>query len=184
MSRSKEDAAELAAQYQRLFPAPENPKTSAGERLVARMDALHSGANYAIAGASAWIPAAIGLVVTGAWCVDQVQAGDELETIPLTVVMAFVGGYVWSLYELIRSGQRGDLTPSRLFALTFRILASVPVGYAFSLIVVEEAMAFVAFVASAFPIRDLRLFLRAQFLKRLDSQAPAATSMVSCARSS
>jgi hypothetical protein len=94
--------------------------------------------------------------------------------IPAEVVMALLGAFLWSLYEILNRRRSGDLTPDDLYDIAVRQLIAVPIGYAFSALVFEKVDVAVAFVASAFPLRDLKQILRQRVLNRANEDTATA----------
>jgi len=90
-----------------------------------------------------------------------------LGAIKMPFIMALLGAFVWSVYEILSRRKSGDLTPSELYDVAFRLVAAVPIGYAFSLLVLDTVPGFVAFAVSAFPLRDIRLFMRSKYLQKM-----------------
>ena len=164
--------------YVDLFsPAPHVEGTPAKPLALAPFDICHSPERYLITGLTAWIPMVVGIAVTALWIRAQATGADGgIGGLPSTYVMAFIGGYTWALYELISRARNGDLTPSVLIGVSFRMLSCVPIGYAFSILVTDEVAPFVAFAASAFPVRDVRLFIRRRLLRQIDTQAATAAA--------
>jgi len=164
--KQKERAEQLAGLYEEIFAPGRRKGQSGTASLLNHFDDCHSAGRYWFAGTLVWLPTTIGMILVTVWCSDRLDAETGTSAqVPLAIVLAFLGGYVWSFYDLLSSGYRGDLAPGRLFSMAFRIVISVPIGYAFSLLVLEGAGGFAAFVASAFPLRDLRLLARQWFLR-------------------
>jgi hypothetical protein len=94
--------------------------------------------------------------------------GGPLSTVPLTIVMALAGGYVWSLYQIVNRVRNDELGPDDLSEIGLGLIACVPIGFGLSLITNELAnvKSFVAFAASAFPIRETQRVIREQMMKR------------------
>jgi hypothetical protein len=98
--------------------------------------------------------------------------------LPLPIVMALAGGYVWTLYQVVTRVRSDELGPSDLIELSLGLLSCVPIGFALSLITLEAKAlpSLVAFAASAFPVRDMQRFLQEQMMKRAFAfDAPART---------
>jgi len=173
---------EAAVAYCQVFVLPLRTVTgadkNASDAVACRFNEVHALKSYIWTSAMAWLPSLFGICVTVVWIRERLAGGGDLtKDISSTFVMAFLGGYVWSLYELFERGGRGDLLPRTLIEVSFRILASVPIGYAFSLLVTEDVGAFVAFTASAFPIRDARLMLRTRTMRQLEIEPGAARTI-------
>jgi len=104
--------------------------------------------------------------------------GGPVARLPLQIVTALAGGYVWTLYQVVTRVRSDELGPSDLIELSLGLLSCVPIGFAVSLITLEaeKLASFVAFTASAFPVRDMQRFLQEQMMKRAFAiDAPAKT---------
>lgn len=98
--------------------------------------------------------------------------------LPLPIIMALAGGYVWTLYQVVTRVRSDELGPSDLIELSLGLLSCVPIGFGLSLITLEATTlrSLVAFTASAFPVRDMQRFLQEQMMKRAFAiDAPATT---------
>ena len=119
-------------------------------------------------------------VVSYAWVRIQLSPGwkgGPLSTMPLTIVMALAGGYVWSLYQIVNRFRNDELGPDDLSEIGLGLIACVPIGFALSLITneLDNVKSFVAFAASAFPLRETQRVIREQMMKRaLGADAPAS----------
>lgn len=90
------------------------------------------------------------------------------------VIMALVGGYIWSVYQICARSRSSELSPDDLYEIDLGLLAAVPVGIACSLITAfGNVPAFTAFAASAFPLRDVSRMVR-QYATRQTLQASAS----------
>lgn len=92
--------------------------------------------------------------------------------LPDTIIMALVGGYVWSVFQICARSRSSELSPDDLYEIDLGLIAAVPVGIAFSLLTADLGglRAFMAFAASAFPLRDVqRLFRQYATRKALES---------------
>jgi hypothetical protein len=138
---------------------------------------VHSPRQYILAFGPLGIVTAILLFGLYLWAEGQLkyQAGALPGATP-QILMALAGGYVWSVYEALSRMRSKDLTPDELHEMTIRLVSSIPIGYAVSLLAVEQIRPFFAFAASAFPLRDVKLMLRARVLKRLDQDSGARAS--------
>jgi len=104
--------------------------------------------------------------------------GPLSERLPRVVIMALAGGFVWSLYQIVNRIGAGELGPSDLYEIDLGLLAAVPVGYAFALITAEldGVRSFMAFAASAFPLRDVSSMARQYATRKLLESANTSTS--------
>ena len=90
----------------------------------------------------------------------------QMARVPASIVLALLGAFMWSVYEILSRRYSRDLTPQELLEITFRLIAAVPIGYAFSQIAAGSWDAPLAFAASAFPIRDLKRMMRERGLAK------------------
>jgi hypothetical protein len=106
------------------------------------------------------------------WAMAQLGAGPtDAGKLDLPIVLALAGAYVWTVYELIERTVMCELVPGHLMEMTLRLVAAIPIGYAFSLLAVGHAEALFAFAAAAFPLRDVRRLIRRYALKKIEAQA-------------
>jgi hypothetical protein len=105
-------------------------------------------------------------------------SGTPLSRIPPDFVMALMGAYVWSLYEILSRAKSGDLTPVELYDIATRYVVAIPVGYAFSLLVFQTVPPLAAFAVSAFPLRDIRQFFRKQAVEKLNEKTQIGAAPV------
>jgi hypothetical protein len=92
--------------------------------------------------------------------------------LPATIIMALVGGYVWGVFQICARSRSSELSPDDLYEIDLGLIAAVPVGIAFSLLTADLGglRSFMAFAASAFPLRDVqRLFRQYATRKALES---------------
>jgi len=166
--------ARVAECYLRVFRPATTISSNHELQVLDRFEDFHRPSRYIRMGLFAFLPSAIGSTVVAAW-IYAVGSGSTVGAakIPTTAIFAFLGGWVWSLYEVIDRGTRRTLVPDTLADAAFRMLASVPIGYAFSLLVMQPVMPFIAFAISAFPMRDVRLFMNKKALEQLKHNAPA-----------
>ncbi len=76
--------------------------------------------------------AALGLELIASSVLAWIQTGNtEAGVLPLAVVLALLGGFTWVIYDLISRAAREEISPSDLFWSSFRLVISIPVGYAF-----------------------------------------------------
>src|SRR5215470_15849308 len=54
-----------------------------------------------------------------------------------TIIMALVGGYIWSVFQITARSRSSELSPDDLFEIDLGLLAAVPVGIAFSLLTAD-----------------------------------------------
>lgn len=92
--------------------------------------------------------------------------------LPGPIIMALVGGYIWSVFQICARSRSSELSPDDLYEIDLGLIAAVPVGIAFSLLTADLGglRSFMAFAASAFPLRDVqRLFRQYATRKALES---------------
>lgn len=166
---------DLASTYVALFAPALGTK---GDGLDVVKDYFHSSysrSRYFVPVLLTFVATLAQLLVCGIWCEHKLRgASDGVSVIPEPIIMAILGGYVWSLYELLGRHRSGDLTPVSLYGIALRVIGCVPIGYAFSLLSVDNVQSFFAFAAGAFPVRDLRRMLRRHFVSQLKAEAPRA----------
>jgi hypothetical protein len=166
------DCGENAATYIALFAPALGSQEDALRLIKDHYDSWHSKGQYGLPLVWTFIPTLAGLLICTFWCKAKLEgAADGISGIPEPIIMAILGGYVWSLYEVLMRHNSGDLTPTSLYDISFRIIAAVPIGYACSLLSFDKAPAFFAFAASAFPVRDLRRMLRGYFEKEAQTES-------------
>jgi hypothetical protein len=137
------------------------------ERIFER---IHARAKYAIPLVLLLIVTGASLLFTGGWIGARLTgATDGIAKVPLEIVMAVAGAYSWSIFEIHGRTRSRDLTPEDLYDVSLRFLVAVPVGYAGSLLAVDKVSAAFAFVVTALPLRDMRLFMRQTFYKKYGS---------------
>lgn len=136
---------------------------------------VHSFRSYALPLFFLSVAAAGAAITIALWTHDAlVRAPTNSVTTP--VIMSLAGAYVWVVYELLTRVQSQDLAPIDLPEMTLRLLAAIPIGYAFSLIALDSKEGLFAFIAAAFPLRDVRLILRQRAIKKLDMAGPGNES--------
>jgi hypothetical protein len=123
-----------------------------------------------------WFPvlslAVLSLVACGllyAWVGMQLWPelrGGPVSRLPVELALALAGGYIWSLSQLLSRAASDELSPADLAEINLGLLSCVPIGYAFSLLAVDGVSGVMAFVASAFPVRETKRLLQEQALKR------------------
>jgi hypothetical protein len=116
------------------------------------------------------------VVITIALWVDVALGKAQGNNITTAVIMSLCGAYVWVVYEILSRVRSQDLAPIDLYELTLRLLAAIPIGYAFSLLALDGKEGLFAFIAAAFPLRDVQLILRKRAMKKLDMEGRANES--------
>jgi hypothetical protein len=105
----------------------------------------------------------------GLTVIMQTLPRDQMARVPAAIVFAILGGFVWSMYEILSRRYSRDLTPQELLEIVMRLIAAIPIGYAFSQLAIGRWDAPLAFAASAFPVRDMRRLMRQQVLAKISS---------------
>lgn len=149
------------------------------ERTKKYINEFHSWKRY-------WLPfglmtasSAILLTILLLWFRAELVANESsINGISSTVILALLGGYVWSLWEVLSRADSHDLTPHELYDVSFKMIASAPIGYAFSLLVFETVPGLAAFVAAAFPAREIRRIFQMRALHALKESPAAASNQV------
>jgi len=130
---------------------------------------IHSWKQYGIPFVVLTVLIAIVVIVSTLWFDAKLHNhGGTIGTIPEPIIMALVGAYVWSVYEILSRIHTRDLTPDDLGDIALRPLTAIPIGYTFSLFAASGLESSFSFVAAAFPLRDVRMLLRKSVLKKLD----------------
>jgi len=113
------------------------------------------------------IPAATSL---STWLQTRNLDGAPL---PIVVILAFMGGYVWVLYDSITQSSNGSVRPQDLYWYAFRLLISIPVGYSIGLLATESIRLPVAFCLGAIPAWTLRSLFRRIAVRAANSEDAA-----------
>jgi hypothetical protein len=83
--------------------------------------------------------------------------------------MALAGALVWATYEAASKIQTRDIVPTDLYVMAIRMVTAVPVGYVASAIDDGGTTGATAFALMSLPMRDIRLFFRRRFLRKLET---------------
>ena len=114
-----------------------------------------------------------GLIVTflALWAHSTLlELSTPFKTMPTPLLMALAGGFFWSLWEVFNRADSNNLTPAQLYEVSFRLASALPIGYVFSLLAFDTVPSLVAFLAAAFPVRELRRILKLQTLRKIDTE--------------
>jgi hypothetical protein len=114
---------------------------------------------------------AIALSVTGLSIVGWIQAGSIEhinDTAPAEVVFALLGGCAWVIADLLERHAQNNIRPGDIYNASFRIVLSVPLAYAFAILVRPGASVFLAFIMGLFPTATLTKIARRTFAKTLN----------------
>src|SRR5262245_50399673 len=184
--------------YARLFtPDLQSPKqklaTDDEWRFRNEFWRYHGASRYLIPLPLLTILSVLILVFTSVWLAEQLGLRHELlvaanpapdlaaktgvAKVDLTILMALWGALVWSMYEVLSRRMSGDLTPIELYGIALRLVSAIPIGYAFSLLAGGPIPPLAAFIASAFPLRDVRQIFRKYGPGSTKPDAAAASSV-------
>jgi hypothetical protein len=139
---------------------------------------IYSWAHYKLVTPPAATPAAFGAAASTAPAQPKAPEPPIPARLPDTVIMALVGGYIWSVFQICARSRSSELSPDDLYEIDLGLIAAVPVGIAFSLLTADLGglRVFMAFAASAFPLRDVqRLFRQYATRKALESSDSGAS---------
>jgi hypothetical protein len=87
--------------------------------------------------------------------------------LPQLAVAALLGAFMWSISDQLDRINRRDLGPKDVYGWVFRVLLSVPFGWALSQILAAGAGLPVAFLVGAFPTQTLFTFSRRIAVQKL-----------------
>jgi hypothetical protein len=150
---------------------PEESKKLAESAIEAQFWHYHSWKRYIIPLCLVMALSGLMLAFIGLWVADRLHPDDSqaglISRIDSTFVMALLGALTWSIFEILRRRNSGDLTPVELNDVVFRFVTAIPIGYAFSLLVFDKVSPWLAFVVSAFPLRDLLQLIRKLTLRKI-----------------
>jgi hypothetical protein len=101
--------------------------------------------------------------------------------LPDIAVSALLGAFAWAILDELSRIRRRDLAPADVYAWVFRILVTVPFGFAFAAVMKDAVGVPVAFFLGAFPTQILFTFGRRIAAQRLgmDPGADAALELMS-----
>jgi hypothetical protein len=91
------------------------------------------------------------------WLIQHSIDGGQF---PAVMVFAFLGGYMWVLYDLMLKSYSELLSPRDLNWGIFRLFISIPAGFAVSKIVPTDVELPVAFCLGALPTRSIMSLAR------------------------
>lgn len=165
--------------FLRLFGSGGSKKVSGKESMTDAIEEeffrIHNLQNYLVPLAFLSAVSAAVVITIALWTAVALGQAQGVN-IMTPVIMSLSGAYVWALYEILTRIQSQDLAPLDLTELTLRLLAAIPIGYAFSLLALDGKEGLFAFIAAAFPLRDIRLFLRQRAMKKLELEGRASES--------
>jgi hypothetical protein len=175
-----------AAWYYARLLAPDADNKDPEKVLKAQFWYFHSWKLYALPLVLVALLSGLMLGFSGLWIADRLTdfgAGTTepaiLHRVAAPFIMALWGAFVWSLYEIWSRRKSGDLTPVEVFDVAIRFVVAIPIGYAFSLLVFQTVPSLAAFIASAFPLRDVRQVMRKQALQKLSESAQGSSTLAS-----
>ncbi len=88
-------------------------------------------------------------------------------SLPDPAMSALAGAYMWVVNDFISRGRRLDFSPSDVRWALLRIIIAIPMGYAFSSMVLPEIASLISFSLGAFPLDTLTTMLRRVTNKKL-----------------
>jgi hypothetical protein len=106
---------------------------------------------------------------------EAVQTSEYIN-LPLVAIAALAGAYGFVVWDFIWRSARRDLSPANILGGAVRIWMAVPLGYALAALVKEDVGAFVAFSASAFPLKAVVTILQRLANKQLKMEIGASSS--------
>ncbi|MHA6887381.1 hypothetical protein [Ralstonia pseudosolanacearum] len=125
--------------------------------------------------------AAVGIVVTTLvtmTCLHRLKYPylpvNPMFDVPDTAMAAIAGGYLWAVNDLISRARRLDFTSADVQWAAFRLIISIPMGYAFAALASKSVGPFVAFALGAFPLGVLTSMLERLTNKTLRIEPTAA----------
>jgi hypothetical protein len=101
---------------------------------------------------------------------------DEYMDLPLVTIAALAGAYGFVAWEFIWRSSRRDLSPANILGGAVRIWIAVPLGYSLAALVKDDLGAFIAFSASAFPLKAVVTILQRIANKQLQMEIGASSS--------
>jgi len=127
-----------------------------GKHFRIKFDRRYGKRHYILPLTLLGLVAAIGIGVVTAqiatWIGYYKGAGTE---IPAVAVSAFLGGYAWVVNDQLSRFRRQDFTLHDVYACTFRLIVSIPLGFALAAIARDDAGVPIAFLLGAFPTYTL-----------------------------
>jgi len=87
--------------------------------------------------------------------------------LPKIAVAALLGAFLWAISDELARIVRRDLAPKDVYSWAFRILLSVPFGFAVSAVLKEDVGIPIAFFLGAFPTQTLFKFARRISVQKL-----------------
>ena len=79
----------------------------------------------------------------------------KLLPIPAVAISAFLGGYAWAVSDQLGRFRSQDFTIHDVYACTYRLIISIPVGISLAALLKDQAGVPVAFLLGAFPTHTL-----------------------------
>ena len=164
---------EAIASYVTLFTSESVSKGTERTRLDSIVQreflSIHAGRQYFLATTLLCAVLAVTLGTCGAWAWASLEGLQlPITHLRVTFILAFAGAYVWSVFEMLSRMRSKDFTPDDLMEMSLRQIAALPIGYAFSVFGFADVEGGFAFAAAAFPLRELRLFMRQRMFRKLN----------------
>jgi hypothetical protein len=101
---------------------------------------------------------------------------NEYINVPLIATAALAGAYGFVVWEFIWRSARRDLSPANILGGAVRMWIAVPLGYSLASFFKEDLGAFIAFAASAFPLKAVVTILQRLANKQLKMEIGASES--------
>ena len=176
---------ESAAWFYARLKRPGAKRVEPERELNSQFWYFHAWNRYALPLLMVVVLTGLVLGLSGLWIIETLNRGSASPSqavtlvgrIPVPFIMALWGAFVWSLYEIWGRRKSGDLTPIEVVDAALRLVMAIPIGYAFSLLVLDTVPSLAAFAASAFPLREVRQLIRKQALVK-SSESDRSSSML------
>jgi hypothetical protein len=101
---------------------------------------------------------------------------NEYINLPLVATAALAGAYGFVVWEFIWRSARRDLSPADILGGAVRMWLAVPLGYSLAAFFKEDLGAFIAFAASAFPLKAVVTILQRLANKQFKMEIGASAS--------
>ena len=85
---------------------------------------------------------------------------NKVHNIKIEVLIAFIGAYIWGLYDIIQRMRNNDLTPSSLHHIWLRILVTGSLGFIISQFDFKPGVSYMtSFGIGTFPVATIKEYL-------------------------
>jgi uncharacterized membrane protein len=121
----------------------------------------------------------IGLLYPTARSAIDWHSGNTLDNgfLPISVVLAILGGYTWVVFDLTRRMTRDHIGVSDSLWCCFRLVVAVPLGYSFGMMFTKDAALPIAYLMGTLPTSDILNVARRVFLKASQGKEPTDTTL-------